>query len=231
MSAQMDAAVDPVVALAAPRETDVCLDYGCGVGQAACAVAPFVRRVEAVDDNPEVLHEAERLGAELGCQNVSFRRCDLLALPYSDGSFDLVLCRMVLHTAVEPLAPLAEMTRVLTPDGRLIVYDALVDESTDRYFNELARLREPGHWRHYRLEEYEELFRQAGLRETGRTILRESVDLDAWAEAGLATPGHLDLLRSRLRSYPLAAQLALDAAYADQRASFSFDVLVARLER
>jgi SAM-dependent methyltransferase len=226
-----DPAVAPVVELAEPRRTDVCLDYGSGVGQAAFAVAPLVHRLEAVDDDGEILREAERLGAELGCDTITYRQCDLLALPFSPSSFDLVLCHLVLHRLVEPLAALRELHRVVRPGGRIVVFDAVVDESTDRYFNELARLREPRHWRHYRVEEYEELFRLAGLREIGRSVTRLSVDLDAWAEAGLASPDDLGVISSRLRSYPVAVQVALDVAYADQRASFSFDAMAVRLER
>lgn len=231
MIADGDPAVTPVVELAQPRRSDVCLDYGSGVGQAAFAIAPLVQQVEAVDDDGEMLREAERLGAELGCDTITYRQCDLLALPFSQSSFDLVLCQMVLHRLVEPLTALREVHRVLRPGGRAVVFDAVVDESTDRYFNELARLREPAHWRHYRVEEYEELFRLASLHETGRSVTRLSVDLDAWAEAGPASPDDLGVIQARLRSYPVAVQVALDAAYADQRASFSFDAMAVRLER
>jgi SAM-dependent methyltransferase len=225
-----DPAVAPLVELAKPMADDVCLDYGTGVGHAAFAVAPLVRRVEAVDEDQEVLHEAERLGAELGLGNVAYQRADLDALPYAVPAFHLVLCRMVLHSRLEPEAALREMKRVLLPGGRIVVYEATVDETTDRYFNELARLREPRHWRHYRAEEYREMFREAGLRETQCVSVRRSVDLDAWAEAGLSGVAGLHLVRSRLRAYPVPVQLAMDVAYADRRATFSYDVLAARLE-
>jgi SAM-dependent methyltransferase len=225
-----DPAVAPLVELAGLTADDVCLDYGTGVGHAAFAVAPFVRRVDAVDADEEVLREAARLGAELGLANVAYRRVDLDALPYTAPTFQLVLCRMVLHSRLQPVASLREMSRVLAPGGRIVIYEAVVDEATDRYFNELARLREPQHWRHYRAEEYASMFREAGLRETGRGEVRRSVDLDAWAEAGLSTAGDLQLISDRLRSYPVAVQLAMDVAYADRQATFSYDVLVVRLE-
>lgn len=226
-----DPAVSSILELAEPAVTDVCLDYGTGVGHAAFAVGPHVHRVEAVGEDGEVLREAERIGVELGLDNITFRQVDLLALPFSRPCFDLVLCRLVVHALREPVAALREMRRVLLPAGRVVVYDAVVDETTDRYLNELARLREPRHWRHYRIEEYEEMFRRAGLRETGRLVTRHSDDLDAWAEAGLAAPDDLDVIRARLRSYPVAAQVALDVAYADRCASFCFDGLAVRLEQ
>jgi SAM-dependent methyltransferase len=41
------------------------------------------------------------------------------ALPFDDGSFDWVVCALVLCTVREPAAALAEMRRVLRPGGRL----------------------------------------------------------------------------------------------------------------
>jgi len=225
-----DPTVGPIVELAAPAADDICLDYGTGVGRAAFAVASSVRHVEAVDSDAEMLREAERLGRELGLGNIEYRQADLLALPYVAPTFDLVMCRMVLHYMREPVAALREMKRVLTPGGRIVVYEALVGEVTDRYFIELARLREPKHWRHYRAEEYEELFRDAGLREVARVQVRRSVDLDAWAEAALSSADDLRIIRERLRSYPVAVQVAMDVAYADRTAAFSYDVLAVRLE-
>jgi len=225
-----DDPLQALVELAAPEAHDVCLDFGAGVGRATFAVAPLVDRVEAVDSDAEVLSEAERLGKEVGADGVRYRRTDLSELPWDGPTFDLILCDMVLHRLLEPVRTLRELARVMRPDGRLIVVDVCVDEATDRYVNELARLREPAHWRHYRAEEYEHMFEEADLRATDTRVLRQSVDVDAWAEAGLAGRAGLELIGARLRSYPVNAQVALDVAYADRRASFSFDVTVVRLE-
>lgn len=43
------------------------------------------------------------------------------ALPFADDSFDCVLCTEVLEHCADPLAALAEMTRVLRPGGRLFL--------------------------------------------------------------------------------------------------------------
>jgi SAM-dependent methyltransferase len=43
------------------------------------------------------------------------------ALPVPDGSFDVVLCTMVLEHVVDPRKVLAEVRRVLEPGGRLVL--------------------------------------------------------------------------------------------------------------
>ena len=61
-------------------------DLGCGTGQLAAALAPFVRRVIAVDQSKAMLAAARRrLG---GLDNVELRQGDLEALPIEDGELD-----------------------------------------------------------------------------------------------------------------------------------------------
>ena len=45
------------------------------------------------------------------------------ALPFPDGSFDTVVSTLVLCTVADPDAALAEVRRVLTPDGRLLLIE------------------------------------------------------------------------------------------------------------
>ena len=123
------------------------------------------------------------------------------------------------------------MMRVLSGGGRIVIDEPVVDETTDRHFNELSRLREPDHWRYYCAEEYEELFRDCGLRVTGSRHVRRSVNLDYWIEAAQTPPRNAELVRQRVRSLPVPVQAAMDVAFADRRVSFSYEVLVARLER
>ena len=226
-----DPELGPILDLARPVRADAALDCGCGAGQLAFSLAPVVATIEAIDDDAGVLKEAERLAAELHVGGIIFRRADLRALPYSAGRFSLVVGYRVLHLQADPAAILREMARVLSGGGRIVVDEPLVDESTDRHFNELARLREPAHWRHYRVEEYEELFRECGLRVTEIRQVRRSVDLDYWIEAAQTPVRNAEMIRERVRSLPVPVQAAMDVTFADRRVSFSYGVLVARLER
>ena len=157
MDEMRDASLDLLVDLARPTSHDAVLDYAAGAGMAGFSVAPDVFTVEAADELPDMLDEGKRLAAELGLVNVAFTLVDLYSLPYKDGAFTLVVCRNAFHLLPEPTTALAELLRVLSPGGRVVLLDPVVDEVTDKAFNEIARLREPAHRRHYLAGELDEI--------------------------------------------------------------------------
>lgn len=98
-------------------------DLGCGTGQVAAALAPFMARVIAVDRSGEMLQAARRRVRDAG--NVDIRRGDLEALPVADGELDAATLLLVLHHIPDPSAVLAEAARVLRAGGRLLISDML----------------------------------------------------------------------------------------------------------
>ena len=160
MEQMRDASLDLLVDLAKPTSHDAVLDYATGAGMAGFSVAPDVATVEAADELPDMLEEGKRLAAELGLVNVAFTLVDLYALPYKDGAFTLVVCRNAFHLLPDPATALGELQRVLSPGGRIVLLDPVVDEETDKAFNEIARLREPAHRRHYRVDELDDIVQQ-----------------------------------------------------------------------
>jgi ubiquinone/menaquinone biosynthesis C-methylase UbiE len=226
-----EASLDLLVELARPTSHDTVLDYACGPGMAGFALAPEVRAVEAVDELPDMLEEGRRLASELGLVNVAFALVDLYRLPYPDGAFSLVVCRDALHLLPEPAEALAELARVTGGGGRLVVLDAVVDEVTDRAFNDVARLRQPAHRRHYTAEELERLATQAGLAVAQRGGLRRTVDLDYWLQAAAVPAPKAELIRDRFGELPVEVQAGMDIAFADRLVSFSYDIAGLRLER
>jgi len=97
------------------------LDAGCGWQLLAKGLDPLenelvslARFVVGVDlDVPHLCKHA----------NISRRICASLdCLPFSDASFDLVTCNMVVEHLPAPFTPFQEMSRVLVPGGTLLVH-------------------------------------------------------------------------------------------------------------
>ena len=108
-------------ALLDPRSTVG--DLGCGTGQVASALSPFVARVIAVDRSGEMLQAARRRLRDSA--NVDIRRGDLEALPIDDAELDAATLMLVLHHVPGPAEALREAARALRPGGRLVICDML----------------------------------------------------------------------------------------------------------
>jgi SAM-dependent methyltransferase len=83
------------------------LDIGTGTALFAESFSKCGLQVSGVDANPEMLVAAREF-VPMG----DFRKGTAEALPYPDGSFDLVFLGLVLHESDEPLKALQEAHRV-----------------------------------------------------------------------------------------------------------------------
>lgn len=95
------------------------LDIASGDGVLAELLAPHARRYVCIDSSPRVVAAAsERLRR---FANVEVRVGDMHALPFKDGSFDLVVLMHALTYADKPAQAVAEAARVLRKGGRLLL--------------------------------------------------------------------------------------------------------------
>src|SRR5688572_5751861 len=104
-------------------------DLGCGTGQLTETIAPYVRRVIAVDGSADMLDAARR--RLLDRSNVDLRQGDLESLPLDAGELDAAMLSLVLHYSPDPARALTEVARVVRPGGRLLVVDMLPHERED----------------------------------------------------------------------------------------------------
>ena len=104
-------------------------DLGCGTGQLASAIAPFVARVVAVDESSAMLKSARSRVREL--PNVELKQGTLEAPPVEAGTLDAAFLVLVLHHATEPGRVLAAARRTLRPGGKLLVVDLLPHDQVE----------------------------------------------------------------------------------------------------
>jgi SAM-dependent methyltransferase len=102
---------------------------------------------------------------ERGVKNISFRVGDAQNLPFGEGKFDLVACRLALHHVRQPAKVSAEMARVCRRGGMVLVEDIYGSEHPERaaYQDRWEILRDPSHVRALPLSELLDIFRNAGL--------------------------------------------------------------------
>jgi 2-polyprenyl-3-methyl-5-hydroxy-6-metoxy-1,4-benzoquinol methylase len=93
------------------------LDAGCGVGWGTRRLAERASRVVGVDLAPQAIVEARRHYGD----RAEFVEGDLLDMPFEPQSFDAVVCFEAIEHLEDPGLALAEMRRVLRPNGLLLV--------------------------------------------------------------------------------------------------------------
>jgi len=146
------------------------LDVGCGPGtitlDLAARVAPG--EVVGIDSVDDPLVGARTAAAAAGTENVRFEVADGMALPFDDGTFDVVHAHQVLQHVPDPVGMLCEMGRVCRPGGLVAARDS--DYATFTWHPAVPALDE---W----LELYHRVARASGGEpDAGRHLL-------AWAHA------------------------------------------------
>ena len=121
MAAFGNAWAQALVQVAAPEDGDRVLDVACGTGAVARYAAPHVGptgRVTGLDLNAGMLATARTMPAPAGIP-IAWHEGNATALPFPNASFDIVCCQQGLQFFPDRPAALREMSRVLTPGGRL----------------------------------------------------------------------------------------------------------------
>ena len=120
-----------MITLAGLRDGYRVLDVGCGTGNLLRSTGKQHPNVEffGLDPDPKALAHARRKARRAGV-TMRLDRGFAQELPYPDGSFDRVFSSLMLHhlDSASKDELLAEVRRVLRPDGLLVLADAVFDE-------------------------------------------------------------------------------------------------------
>jgi ubiquinone/menaquinone biosynthesis C-methylase UbiE len=176
---------------------DTVLDVACGPGLVACAFARAVRHATGIDLTPAMIEQARALQQKKGLTNISWQVGDVLPLPYPPASFSIVTSRFAFHHFQEPQAVLAEMRRVCTPGGKVMVIDVIASPDPEKAaaYNRMEKLRDPSHVRGLTLAELANLFQQTALPTPRQTFYRLEGEVEDLLRRSFPDPGDADKIR------------------------------------
>ncbi|MBN1223114.1 MAG: methyltransferase domain-containing protein [Candidatus Aminicenantes bacterium] len=98
------------------------LDAGCGTGIFSIIFARNeAAKVMGIDISEGSLTTARSLKERFGLSNAEFQREDMLNLPFTADTFDIVWAWGTVHHTTDPFQAVSELIRVLKPEGSLLL--------------------------------------------------------------------------------------------------------------
>lgn len=192
-----------MVEVARPLVTDRMLDIATGGGHVARVFAPHVANITASDLTPEILGHAKASFEVMGLANIGTRIADAEDLPFADGSFEIVTCRIAPHHFPHPEHFVAEVARVLSSGGRFVLVDSTVpDGEAGQFVNRIEKLRDPSHVRSLTLNEWRTLLLDAKFEVATVESFPKRHDFKDWTSRSRMTPGDRDALERLVLSAP-----------------------------
>jgi ubiquinone/menaquinone biosynthesis C-methylase UbiE len=121
---------------------DEVLDVACGTGNATIPAAATGAKVTGLDLSTEMLTAAATRSVEAG-HDIAWQEGDAEALPFSDGSFDVVLSSFGAMFAPRHAVVAGELARVLRPGGRLAMSNWAPDGAIGEFFSTVKEFTPP----------------------------------------------------------------------------------------
>jgi SAM-dependent methyltransferase len=191
--------LDLLVEWCEPGQDVKVLDVATGGGHVARRLREEGCTVVTVDPapgmSPDVVAPAERL-------------------PFEDGSFDVVACRIAPHHFQDIRKAVAEMARVTQ---RLVVIEDNV--FTDERVEEAEKLRDPTHVRCYSEEEWKVMLTEAGLEVEQLERFERHPVVDDWLARVDTPPADAQRVRDLLDEHIEDGQLTLQSIVVKARRS------------
>lgn len=142
-----------------PAQTPIAVDLGCGTGEVLELLLDVSDDVIGVDGSARMLELARRRfhGNEAKLSKVSLRIGELDHLPLRDGEANFACINLVLHHLSDPQLAINEISRILAPNGILLVSDFLSHNA------ESMRQNYGDRWLGFSEEQIKLFIEQAGL--------------------------------------------------------------------
>jgi ubiquinone/menaquinone biosynthesis C-methylase UbiE len=188
------------------------LDVATGGGHTALAFAPHVAHVIASDLTEEMLEQVRKQVEQKGLTNVQTARADAEDLPFGDGAFDLVTCRIAPHHFPDIPKFVSEVHRVLKNGGVFALVDNIspdsastpgfsdeeLEEAAETY-NRFEKIRDPSHGRAWQPEEWSACIADAGFEIEHQEFLPKPMNFETWCKNMSVSDGKVPELEGMLR--------------------------------
>ncbi|MFJ7746907.1 class I SAM-dependent methyltransferase [Peribacillus sp. NPDC097295] len=105
---------------------DKILFVGIGTGADLKLIKHSNLDITAIDLSPDMLKKAKE---KYGNSSIKFMEMDAQQLDFNDGSYDYIVGSLILSVVPEADKCLQEMTRVLKPEGKIIIFDKFISKN------------------------------------------------------------------------------------------------------
>jgi ubiquinone/menaquinone biosynthesis C-methylase UbiE len=187
------------------------LDVGTGAGHLSFALAPAVARVVALDPAPGMLATVRQAAVARGLAQIETCEGSADALPFAAASFDLVCTRYSAHHWYDVPRALAEMRRVLKPQGFILVIDLLGEDHplADAHLQCVELLRDTSHVRDRSITEWQALLGAAGFDRIEQRTWPTRLEFTPWVQRMHTPEALIGAIRMLQRGAPAEVQRAL----------------------
>jgi len=169
--------------------SDCALDIATGSGHTALQLAQNFSQVVAFDVTPEMLRETRANALAKAKEHVRPVLGDAVSLPFSDGAFNVVTCRIAPHHFPNLDATLKETARVLCPGGKFYVLDCSAPDDPEAlaFIDEIEKLRDPSHVALYPPQRWLKSLAAVALKVKNIKLLPRRYDLFSWLDRARTT--------------------------------------------
>lgn len=111
------------------KDTDVVLDFGCGIGITTIELAESVKKIHAIDISENMISIAKRKTEEREISNIQFDITNIYDEKLEKGSFDVIMAFNILYLIQDTDNVMKRINELLKPDGIFISATDCIQES------------------------------------------------------------------------------------------------------
>jgi tRNA (cmo5U34)-methyltransferase len=106
-----------------PNENQDLLDFGAGTGLVTLALAPYVRKITAVDSSESMISQLQEKMSKIDENIIETITCDLTRESLENRQFDLIISTMTIHHIEDVFALFRKFYHLLNLGGMIAIAD------------------------------------------------------------------------------------------------------------